>query len=268
MRYDGCNFVEVMLDHNKFLYTTVNNVRSNHESAGSIADFSNMQITIDFTQYDLSHACFYGSTLINCVFSRNFMKSADFRACVFLDCKFEDVVCEFTTFSNAKLINTSINNSSICLSDFSGSILDNVDFNGTDIDFASCCLMGSKIKKIVNTPYIPLACPESGAFIGWKKCKAVIFDSSVIVKLLIPENAQRSSAFGRKCRASEAKVLAIQDMSGNDRSDIIAHSLFDFNTIYKVGETVKTRTPFCENRFEECASGIHFFTSRQEAVEY
>ena len=268
MRYDGTNFVEVMLDHNKFLYMTVNNVRSNHEAEGSIADFSNMQITIDFTGYDLSHACFYGSTLINCTFSRNFMKSTDFRACVFLDCKFDDVVIEHARFSNAELINTSIKSSSIYLSEFCGSIFDNVDFRYSDIDFASCSFNGSKIRKIVNAPYIPLACPESGAFVGWKKCKAANSDDHVIVKLLIPENAHRSSAFGRKCRASEVKVLAIQDMHGNDRPDIIAQSMFDFSTFYKVGEIVKTRTPFCEDRFEECASGIHFFTSRREAVEY
>lgn len=268
MRYDETNFVEVMLDHNKFLHTAFSNSRSNNEAAGSIADFSNMQITIDFTRYDLSHACFYGSTLIDCTFSRNIMKYTEFKACVFLDCKFDDVVIEYARFSNAELVNTSIKNSSICLSDFNGSIFDNVDFTYTDIDLETCCFSGSKIRKIVNAPYIPLACPESGAFVGWKKCKAVNSDDHVIVKLLIPENAQRSSAFGRKCRASEAKVLAIQDMKGNDRPDIIAQSMFDFNTFYKVGETVKTRTPFCENRFEECASGIHFFTSRQEAVEY
>ena len=41
--------------------------------------------------------------------------------------------------------------------------------------------------------FFPLACPESGSFIGWKKTA-----EDLIVKLLIPEDAKRSSAFGRK----------------------------------------------------------------------
>src|SRR5690242_11248944 len=45
--------------------------------------------------------------------------------------------------------------------------------------------------------------PE-GSLIGWKKCRG-----GVIVKLRIPEEARRSHAFGRKCRAEYADVLEV-----------------------------------------------------------
>lgn len=91
----------------------------------------------------------------------------------------------------------------------------------------------------------------------------------MIVKLEIPEDAKRSSATGQKCRASKAIVLEMQDIEGN-KIDSKAYSTYenekDFE--YIVGETVEPRKPFNENRYEECASGIHFFIDRQEAVDY
>jgi len=42
---------------------------------------------------------------------------------------------------------------------------------------------------------------------------------------------------------------------------------YDDDFIYKVGEAV-TEPKFYEDRFKECAEGIHFFINRQEAVEY
>jgi hypothetical protein len=42
---------------------------------------------------------------------------------------------------------------------------------------------------------------------------------------------------------------------------------YDNNFIYKVGEIVEEPN-FDENRWEECAPGIHFFITRQEAVNY
>jgi hypothetical protein len=98
-------------------------------------------------------------------------------------------------------------------------------------------------------------CPE-GDIIGWKKCKG-----GVIVKLLIPADAKRSNATGRKCRAEYAKVLEI---FGDD----IALSDYDGGkTIYKAGETV-IPDKWDDNRWDECSNGIHFFITRAEAEAY
>ena len=90
----------------------------------------------------------------------------------------------------------------------------------------------------------------------------------VIVKLLIPSDAQRSNCTGRKCRASKARVLDLQDKQGNSLPpDTTAYSGHDPDFTYRKGETVHVED-FDTNRWDECATGIHFFITRIEAVEY
>lgn len=109
---------------------------------------------------------------------------------------------------------------------------------------------------------LPITCPEEGSFIGFKKC-----ENNLIVKLEIPEDALRSSATTRKCRCSKAKVLSITNVDGSDANTDTAASKYDKNFIYKVGETVDVSN-FNTDRWNECSAGIHFFITRQEAVEY
>ena len=124
-------------------------------------------------------------------------------------------------------------------SDLRNADLRDADLRGADLD-----------GTIAN-----MQCPESGAFIAWKKCR-----NDIIVKLLIPENAKRSSATTRKCRASESVVLEVFGAE-------IGISQHDCKFRYKKGETVKA-DEFEENRWVECGGGIHFFITRQEAESY
>ena len=82
----------------------------------------------------------------------------------------------------------------------------------------------------------------------------------MIVKLRIPEEAKRSHAFGRKCRAEYADVL---EVFGAEQA-ISAH---DQKTVYAVGQRVVPDW-FCENWQNECSNGIHFFITRIEAENY
>ena len=112
--------------------------------------------------------------------------------------------------------------------------------------------------------------PDEGDIIGWKKAWTdnEMPPTPVIVKLLIPADAQRSNATGRKCRASTARVLDLQDKQGNSLPpDTTAYSGYDTDFTYKKGETVHVEN-FDTNRWNECAPGIHFFITRIEAVEY
>lgn len=109
--------------------------------------------------------------------------------------------------------------------------------------------------------------PDEGDIIGWKKAW-IDGNTPVIVKLLIPADAQRSNATGRKCRASKARVLDLQDKQGNSLPpDTTAYSGYDTDFTYKKGETVHVEN-FDTNRWNECAPGIHFFITRIEAAEY
>ena len=118
-----------------------------------------------------------------------------------------------------------------------GANLSGADLSGADIaDHA-----------IAQTRSLP-----DGAMIGWKKCQG-----DVLVKLRIPEDAPRSHAFGRKCRAAYAEVLEVIGAE-------VGVSRHDRKTTYRVGETVRADV-WDENWMEECAGGIHFFITRAEA---
>lgn len=106
-----------------------------------------------------------------------------------------------------------------------------------------------------------LLCPTEGSFIGWKKA------SGHIVKLRIPEDARRSSATGHKCRCDKAYVMEIQNMDGTKATEDTVRSDYDQNFVYTVGATVEV-PDFDDNRWSECAPGIHFFIDRRAAVEY
>ena len=86
----------------------------------------------------------------------------------------------------------------------------------------------------------------------------------VLVKLRIPADAKRSNASGRKCRSEYAEVLAIETMAG-EPFDGDVWSLHDHRFNYQVGATVKPTEPFCEDRWQECAPGIHWYITREEA---
>ena len=138
--------------------------------------------------------------------------------------------------------------------DLSGANLREADLRGANLSEAN--LRGAK-----NLNF-PIACPEEGSFIGFKKCQ-----DGKIVKLKIPVDALRCSATGRKCRCSKAKVLSITNIDGTDANVGMAISKYDRNFIYKVGETIEVPN-FNTDRWNECSTGIHFFITRQEAVDY
>ena len=109
--------------------------------------------------------------------------------------------------------------------------------------------------------YYPMVCPEKGSFTAFKKA------SGFIIELFIPSNAKRSSSTSRKCRCDKAKVMSITHLSGAKTDITEVMSGYDNNFVYKLGEYVEVKD-FDDNRWNECAPGIHFFITRDEAVNY
>ena len=136
------------------------------------------------------------------------------------------------------------------------------DLSDTDLRYAD---LSSANLSFANVPFVPYACPDFGMFIGFKK--AYYQSKPYIVVLEIPKDAKRLSATGRKCRCDKAKVLEIQNIDGSKADVEFVCSQYDSSFKYKVGETVSV-DDFCEDRWDECSQGIHFFINRQEAVEY
>ena len=141
-------------------------------------------------------------------------------------------------------------------------VLSGADLSGADLRDA--VLRGAVLRGVSyneRTAFFAMACPEEGAFVGFKKAHGYI------VKLLILDDAKRSSATTRKCRCSKAEVISITNTDGSDADRTSIPSDYDPAFVYTVGEVVEVEV-FDENRWNECAPGIHFFITRDEAVRY
>ena len=152
-----------------------------------------------------------------------------------------------------------------------GANLQRADLRGANLQGANLWeanLQGANLWEANNIPdYIyPICCPEKGSFIGFKKARAVNKYVEVIVELEIPAEAKRSSATNRKCRCNKAKVLSITDLQGIAEFQK-AHSRYDNDFIYEVGKTVIV-DDYDDNRWNECSTGIHFFITKKEAIDY
>ena len=102
--------------------------------------------------------------------------------------------------------------------------------------------------------------------IGWKK--AYLSGDHCLVKLEIPANATRYQPENKKCRASRAVVVSIHDLNGNILLNVAAVSNYDLNFLYEVGKVVKPTSRFSKKFKNDCASGIHFFLTQDEARNY
>ena len=186
------------------------------------------------------------------------LRSADLRSA--------DLRC--ADLSDADLSDADLRCANLRDADLSAADLSAADLHGANLrsaDLSDANLRDANLSELTVAQTSIL--PDEGDIIGWKK--AITLDGApIIVKLLIPADAQRSNATGRKCRASTARVLDLQDKQGNSLPpDTTAYSSFDLDFTYQKGETVHVED-FDTNRWDECATGIHFFITRIEAVEY
>ena len=158
--------------------------------------------------------------------------------------------------SGADLRSANLSGANLRSANLSGANLSGANLSGANLSGAD--LRSADLSGALNADYaiaLTRVCAD-GDIIGWKKC-----ENGVIVKLLIPKEAKRNNAFGRKCRAEYADVLEI---IGAD----IARSSHYHSFTYKVGDRVRPSEPFNEDFTNECSTGIHFFITRIEAENY
>ena len=180
--------------------------------------------------------------------------------------------------SYADLRDTNLSGANLRCADLSGANLrcadlSYADLSGANLSYADLSYADLRDANLsgANLSYADLRCADlSGAkgtliefrkgkmltedIIGYKKCRG-----GVIVKLLIPRGAIVFSINGNKCRTNKAKVLEIE---GATRA-ISQHKYMS----YYVGDEFTVYDFNCEYN-EECASGIHFFMTKEEAVRY
>lgn len=155
----------------------------------------------------------------------------------------------YANMHGAYMRGTNMRNANMRYADISYTNMRGVDMSGTNMNG-------------VNMSYANMHCIDrlrkgiklSEPIIGWKKCK-----NDVLVKLEIPRGAIVFSINNKKCRTDKAKVLEI---IGADR----AYSNHKFFSYY-VGDVIEIFDFNCEYNVE-CAKGIHFFKTREEAENY
>ena len=220
----------------------------------------------DLRYADLRYADLRKTDLIRAVLIGANLKYADLSRTDLTDANLSDAVLRNADLRNADLSRADLRYADLRYADLSRADLSSANLTGANLTGANLIranLIGANqtdVKVNSRTEGYSLNCPEEGSFIAFKKC-----ENDTIVKLLIPEDAKRSSATSRKCRASKAIVLDITDRNGEQVETTASN--YDADFIYKVGETVEVKD-FNEDRWNDCSTGIHFFITRGEAEDY
>lgn len=227
-----------IINNTKFHQADLNSSKFNRSVLNNVdLAFIHGEKTI-FKLAELNNVNMYGSH----------MQYSNFRASVLKHICAEHAEFESSSFFGAYLYRTSFSYSSLDSTDFTDAVIDG-DIN----------LNSAKLNEKTNG--LCLACPEIGAFIGYKKAMGKI------ITLEIPADAKRSSATTKKCRCSKAKVLKIENFDGTISNCQSVHSNYDKDFIYEIGKTVSV-PEFDENRWKECSPGIHFFMNKEIAKNY
>jgi len=123
----------------------------------------------------------------------------------------------------------------------------------------------SGIKTDEKTKIDPMCTlPEEGSFIAWKAVRD--FEGKSIVLKLEIIGKHVSAYIGRKCRTDKARVIAAYGPLGGERTGKF-YSKHTKSFEYEVGSVVEEKN-YDPSPLVECTTGIHFFMTRAEALEW
>lgn len=216
----------------------------NDEDGGEMANLS---------RADLREANLSGTDLSRADLSRADLSRADLSRANLSGADLSGADLSGANLSKANLIGTDLHNTDMHRVDLNWAELNYADLSGANLRWVQ------HIESARNLFY-PLTCPEKGEYTAFKKA------GGKIVELRIPADAKRLSATGRKCRASKAVVISITTLEGDPAGNEVCGD-YDKNFVYCIGETVEVNN-FDENRWNECAPGIHHYITREEAIRH
>ncbi len=202
---------------------------------------------MDLSKQDLSNKNFEGANIKNVNFEGACLKGASFMHAIIDNCDFRGADFTDGTLEHAV---------------FHGCDMTGADVSGVNFHAASMNdTILTDVKDSEDTKFFRQRCPETGAFLGYKKLQ-----NDRIAMLLIPADAKRTSATLNTCRCSKAKVMYVRSFDQKEHFDFGIATIND-EFVYKVGEWVYADS-FEDNRWIDATHGIHFWMSFEEAIGY
>ena len=241
MQYSTDELKEICLKHIKWI---------NDEEGGERADLRGADLRgADLLGVNLCDANLRGANLCDANLCDANLLGADL-----CDANLCDANLRGADLRGADLLGADLCDANLCDANLLGANLCDANLRDANLRGANLCSAKNAEHAQAQTYIVP-----EGSIIGWKKADSPD-GGYCIVKLRIPEDAKRSNATGRKCRAEFADVLEIIGAE-------YAVSNYDKDFKYEVGKRV-IPNKFDENRWVECSNGIHFFITRLEAEAY
>ncbi|MBO7412804.1 MAG: pentapeptide repeat-containing protein [Fibrobacter sp.] len=183
---------------------------------------------------DLSGSNLYGANLYGANLYGADLSGADLSGA--------DLYC--ADLSRADLSGSNLYGANLSGANLSGADLSGSDLSGADLSGADLYCADYRLGKILNEPIT-----------GYKKTK-----EGVVITAEIPKGAIVFCINGSKCRTNRAKIT---DMAGKE----LLHSSYDDSFEYRLGQEIEIEN-FNLMYNVECASGFHFFRTREEAESY
>lgn len=232
---------------------------------------------IDLSYVDLSHTVLCYADLRHANLCDADLRSADLQGAILYEADLSNANLYSADLRRADLSETDLRYACLDYADLYGAILYRANLEGVSLRFTSLYCSNLSFANLDHAVLTPTNLEGANLYranlnaigdlvefrtgktlveplIGYKKCR-----NGVIVTLEIPEGAIVFSINGNKCRTNKVKVIAV------DGADV---GISGYNCMpYRVGDNITVSDFSCEYN-TECASGIHFFTNREDAENY
>jgi hypothetical protein len=228
----------------------------------------------DLVDADLRGADLRGADLVDAILRGAILVDADLRGADLQGTDLVDAILRGAILVYADLRGAILRGADLQGADLRGAILVDADLRGADLrgadlqgaDLRGAILRGADLREIHNLAPLVAAtlniCPQ-GTLMVFKSVWLHNRENGIAC-LRIEEGTPRSNATGRQCRAASAHVISLETADGTSWEGA-AVSKYDACFLYTIGE-VATPHEWCEDRWVECAGGIHFYLTREEAA--
>lgn len=248
--------------------------------------------TISLKPKEYFFCCYF----VKCHFDNITILHCDFTSCYFKECTFKQTTLGFRVSFFNNTFNDCVFDLKEAFNNFSyyNIFTSNKFYQGREMaknfatnnryDIALICYENVffdenfyTINDKILERYVPVHCPNEGSFIAYKVVRTVKDDTikKYLVKLLIPEDALRTSGYfsNGKCRASKVIPLEIRGEDGKKYDSAINNLPFYSMAsvkdpiVYRVNTIVEADAYDGDRKFT-CSNGIHFFLDRQTAMDF